>query len=231
MALQALGQAFFSLNIGLAVTIMFSAYLPKKTPLVSSAIYVTLLDTCVALLAGLVIFPIVFMHHLKPDAGPSLIFQTLPIAFGKIPGGYLVGCLFFLLLFVAAFTSVISLLEPAIVWARERFYWSRKKAVFLCTLVCWLISIPVVFSFHTGHWQLFGSSYFELIDCLTARILIPVSGIALAIFAGWYVRSRILTDGLNWPEKGFFRGCWKWLLRIVAPLGILFILLKSIAII
>lgn len=231
MALQALGQAFFSLNIGLAVTIMFSAYLPKKTPLVSSAIFVSLADTLIALLAGLVIFPIVFMHHLKPDAGPSLIFRTLPIAFGQIPGGYLIGCLFFLLLFVAAFTSIISLLEPAIVWVMERFYWSRKKSVLVCGLVCWLLSIFTVLSFQTDHWQLFGMSCFELIDCLTSRILIPLSGFALAIFVGWFVRSRVLTDGLNWPETGFFRWCWTWLLRIIAPLGILIILLKSIKII
>jgi NSS family neurotransmitter:Na+ symporter len=228
MALQALGQAFFSLNIGMAVTIMFSAYLPKKTPLVSSAIYVTLFDTCIALLAGMIIFPIVFMHGLKPDVGPSLIFQTLPIAFGKIPGGYMVGCLFFLLLFVAAFTSVIALLEPAIVWARERFYWSRKKAVLLCGLACWLLSLLTVWSFHSDRWEFLGDGFFEWVDCITSRVLIPLSGFGLAIFAGWFVRSRLLTDGLGWPETGFFRWCWTWLLRVVAPLAILVIVLKSV---
>lgn len=227
-ALHALGQAFFSLNIGMAVTIMFSAYLPKGTPLVSSAIYVTLFDTCIALLAGLIIFPIVFMHHLHPDAGPSLIFQTLPIAFGQITGGYLVGCLFFLLLFVSAFTSVIALLEPSIVWVMQRFYWSRRKAVIITGLACWVTSIPTVLSFYHGHFTLFGDSFFVLIDCLTSRILIPISGLGIALFAGWALRSRIFTEHLGWPETGFFRWAWKWLLRILAPVGILIILFRSV---
>jgi neurotransmitter:Na+ symporter, NSS family len=231
MVLQALGQAFFSLNIGLAVTMMFSAYLPEKTPLVSSAVIVTFVDTSIALLAGLIIFPIVFMHHLKPDAGPSLIFQTLPIAFGQIPGGYVVGCLFFILLFVAAFTSVISMLEPSIVWAMERFHWSRKKAVLLCAFVCWLLSIPSVLSFYAGHWQPMGSSFFEWMDCLTSRVLIPLSGLGVAIFVGWIARPRVLTNGLGWTTSGFFGQCWMWLLRIIAPIGILVILLKSTGVI
>jgi NSS family neurotransmitter:Na+ symporter len=109
IVLQALGQAFFSLNIAMGITIMFSAYLPEKTPLVSSVLIIVLFDTCIALLAGLIIFPLVFANNLQPTAGPSLIFRTLPLAFGQLPGGGLIGALFFLLLLFAAFTSVISL--------------------------------------------------------------------------------------------------------------------------
>ena len=231
MILQALGQAFFSLNIGMGVTIMFSAYLPKNVPLLSSAVYVTLADTLIALLAGLIIFPIVFKHNLHPDAGPSLIFQTLPLAFGQIKGGYFIGCLFFLLLFLAAFTSIIALLEPAIVWVMERFYWSRKKAVLITGAAAWVLSLGTVYSFHPGHWAVGGHSFFDMLDWASSRVLIPLTGLGIAFFIGWVLRKKLLQEQLGWQVQRFFPSAWIWLLKWVAPLGIVIILIKSLGVI
>ena len=226
--LMALGQAFFSLNISMAITTMFSAYLPKETPIVSSAIAVVTADTGFALLSGLIIFPIVFTFHLKPNAGPSLIFQTLPIAFGQLPFGSIIASLFFLLLFFAAFTSAISLIEPAVVWLMERFHLKRWLSVVTIGTACWIFSIGTILSFNGWkHLKIFGMTFYEFIDTLTSSITLPLGGMLTAIFIGWFVKKSVLKAELGWKtHHGWYRS-WQLILRFLAPIAILFILLYS----
>ena len=226
--LLALGQAFFSLNIAMGVTMMFSAYLPDSVPLVSSAIAVAIADTGFALLAGLIIFPIVFAYHLTPSAGPSLIFETLPIAFGKMPYGSLIASLFFIMLFFAAFSSVIALLEPAVTWLIQTTQMSRKRAVTLCCLVLWLLSLAAIASFtHPKLFSIHGITYFKATDFLTASIMLPLGGLLIAIFCGWRLAKPLLHHHVQWNTQSFAYRAWQIMLRFFAPVAILLIFLTS----
>lgn len=230
--LLALGQAFFSLNVAMGVTIMFSAYLPKKIPLISSVITIAIADTTIAMLAGLVIFPIVFANHLVPAAGPSLIFQTLPLAFSKIPGSTLIAVLFFLMLFFAAFTSVIALLEPAVCWLMETCNMSRHKSVLYVGTTVWLLSLAAIISFSHGKYiHVYGVTYFKMVDYITANIMLPVGGLLLAIFTGWLLSKKSIYTELSWNINGTWFQIWRFILRYIAPLAILFILLSAFKII
>lgn len=231
-ALIALGQAFFSLNIAMGVTMMFSAYISDSTSIVNSSIVIAIADTGFALLAGLIIFPIVFAYHLSPSVGPSLIFQTLPIAFGRMPFGSIIATVFFIMLFFAAFSSVIALLEPAICWMIEVCKIKRRTAVIIVGVACWLLSIWSIVSFsHPQQVTFFGKTFFEIIDFITASIMLPLGGILIAIFCGWFLKKTPLQAMLNWKITGAWFGIWRWCLRLLAPLAILFILLNSLKII
>lgn len=226
--LLALGQTFFSLSIAMGITMMYSAYLPEETSVPSAAIAVAIADTGFALLAGLIVFPVVFAYHLKPDAGPSLVFQTLPIAFGHIPYGNVIAALFFLMLFFAAFSSVIALIEPTITWLMETIHCSRIQAVFIASIVCWIMSLGAVGSFSAPKFfSLFGVTWFQAIDFLTASIMLPIGGIFIAIFCGWFLTKWVLHDELLWKIT-FWYHVWQIIMRYFAPLAILFILLSSL---
>lgn len=227
--LLALGQAFFSLNIGMGVTLMFSAYLPRKVSSTTAALSIAIADTGFALLAGLIIFPIVFAHQMQPSAGPSLIFQTLPIAFGSMHGGSIVAALFFFMLFFAAFSSIISVLEPSICWLIETFNLKRISAVSIVMIACWLVSLLSIGSF--SHKELFSISdktYFQHIDFFTAAICLPIVGLFTALFCGWAIHKSLIQQYLHWPVHSNWYKLWQGLLRYFAPLAIILILLTSI---
>jgi NSS family neurotransmitter:Na+ symporter len=227
--LLALGQAFFSLNIGMGVTIMFSAYLPRKVSSTSATICIAIADTGFALLAGMIIFPIVFAHHMQPSAGPSLIFQTLPIAFGSMKGGSIIAVLFFFMLFFAAFSSIVSILETPICWLIETFKIKRIWAVSIVMLACWLISFLSIGSF--SHKELFSitdKTYFDHIDFITAGICLPLVGLFTAIFCGWSLKKELIKEFLHWHLNSSWYRIWKGLLRYFAPIAIIIILLTQI---
>ncbi|PHQ82353.1 MAG: sodium-dependent transporter [Coxiella sp. (in: Bacteria)] len=227
--LLALGQAFFSLNIGMGVTLMFSAYLPEGVSTKTAGISIAIADTGFALLAGLIIFPIVFANHLQASAGPSLIFQTLPIAFGHMPGGTIIATLFFLMLFFAAFSSIIAVLEPAICWLIETCHLSRKLAVLIVMMACWLVSFLTIGSFsHKPLFSIQHKTYFEHIDFITASIMLPVIGLSTALFSGWLLKKEIIKNYLKWDTSCFYYKTWEGLLRYFAPLAIILILLSSL---
>ncbi|MDF1654249.1 MAG: sodium-dependent transporter [Coxiellaceae bacterium] len=224
--LLALGQAFFSLNVAMGVTMMFSAYLPKHIPLASSAVIVAIADTAVALLAGLIIFPVVFANHLKIASGPGLIFKTLPIAFAKIPFGNVIAALFFIMLLFAAFTSVIALMETVVAWLGDQFDFSRFKAACLAGVVCWWLSLLTIVSFsHEGSFSFIGATYYSMVDYVTADIMLPVGGILIAFFTGWLLDMKILQQELGWQLRGPWYQLWRFLLRFLAPIAILLILI------
>jgi neurotransmitter:Na+ symporter, NSS family len=224
-ALLALGQAFFSLNIAMGITMAFSAYLPENVSVTKSAIVVVIADTLIALLAGMVIFPIVFAHHLAPSSGPGLIFKTLPIAFGQIPYGGVVAAIFFIMLFFAAFTSVIALLETAVAWLGDQFRIGRGKASVWAGFVCWLLSVLSILSFsHPESVGVLGKTYFQWADQITAEYMLPLGGLMTAIFAGWLLDKKVLVEVLGWNDRRCWFAVWRFLLRVVAPIAILLIL-------
>lgn len=232
VVLEALGQAFFSMNIAMGVTMMFSAYLPEGASLKRCTLWIAVADTGFALIAGTIIFPIVFAYHLQPSAGPSLIFQTLPLAFAHMPAASFIASLFFIMLFFAAFSSVIALLEPPVAVIMEHFSLSRIKAVFLVAGVCWLLSLLTIGSFsHPGLFSVFHKTFFAWIDFLTAAIMLPVGGILLAVFVGWKLRRSVVDSIISGGTDTVFCRCWFFILRYIAPCAIILILLMALKII
>jgi neurotransmitter:Na+ symporter, NSS family len=226
--LMALSQAFFSLSVAMGVNIMLSAYLPKQVSLLSASIWVALADTLFALLAGMIIFPIVFAHHLQLTAGPSLIFQTLPIAFGDMKFGTIFGTLFFILLFFAAFSSIVALLEAVLVTTKEYFQTSRKKCAIYLGITWWALSLLTIGSFcYPNIFQVFHATWFEIIDFFTAAIMLPVCGFFLAVFTGWFLSKKLIQQDLGWNIQGFWYKIWSLILCYLAPVAILFILIAG----
>ena len=230
--LLALGQAFFSLGIGFGVTIMLSAYLPTKTSLINSTISIIIADTAFALLAGMIIFPIVFSNHLQPNAGPGLIFETLPIAFAHMPFGQLIGVLFFFMLFFAAFSSIIGVMEPCIEWLAAKLQSTRQVAVITLSIAVWLVNLLVIGSFlHPHEWSLHGFSLFDIIDFVSASIFLPLSGLFLSLFTGWKLKKALISQELQWNIQSIWYRIWLFVLRFIAPLAILIIFIHSLNII
>ncbi len=219
--LTAMGHAFFTLSLGMGAIMMYGSYLPENASIARTSIIISIADTGIALLAGLAIFPIVFSFpELAPGAGPGLIFQTLPLAFAQMPGGQIFGALFFVLIVVAAWTSSISLIEPAVAWLIENHGMTRIMAAVWCGVITWLVGIATVLSF--SHWafdfNFLGTvkhnGVFDILDILTANIMLPVGGLLIAIFAGWMMKPKHSKEelALNHSYK-----VWQFLIKYVAP--------------
>ncbi|MBZ2168647.1 sodium-dependent transporter [Marinobacter sp. F4216] len=224
--LVALGHAFFTLSLGMAVMMAYGSYLPKKVSIAKTSITVSIIDTGVALLAGLAIFPIVFANGLEPGAGPGLIFQTLPLAFGQMPMGSLFGTLFFVLLIFAAWTSGISLLEPIVEWLEEQKGMNRTVSTLGAGLVCWALGIASILSLNLwsdftplGAFAMFeGKTIFDLLDFFTANILLPLGGLMVAVFVGWVMSSQAVKNELSLSEPMF--RLWYTTVRYFTPVAV-----------
>jgi len=226
--LTAMGHAFFTLSLGMGAIMVYGSYLPSGVSIAKTTFVIAAADTLVALLAGAAIFPIVFANGLEPGAGPGLIFQTLPIAFGQMPGGTLFGTLFFVLLVFAALSSSISLIEPAVAWVMERFSMTRGMASFWCGLLTWFIGLGTIASFNVGEEiKLFGLTFFDLLDYLTANIMLPLGGLLIALFAGWILLADKSREALEMREGVAFL-VWRFLVRFVAPAAVFVVFLKAI---
>ena len=228
--LIALGQAFFSLSLGMGAIMVYGSYLPKGTSIAKTSIIIALMDTLVALMAGLAIFPIVFANGLEGGAIQSvgLIFNTLPIAFGQMTAGTLFGTLFFILLVFAAWTSAISLIEPAVTWLVENKNLTRKKAVLISGAIIWLLGLGTVFSFNIwSDYKLFGLNFFENLDFLASNIMLPLGGLAIAVFAGWMMAKSSTREELQIENETLYN-VWLFLVRVVAPAAVTFVFLKAI---
>lgn len=227
--LVAMGHAFFTLSLGMGAIMVYGSYMPKKSSIAGSAVLVALLDTLVALLAGMAIFPIVFANGLEPGAGPGLIFQTLPIAFGAMPGGQLFGTLFFILLVFAAWSSSISLIEPAVAWLVENRSMTRIRASVWIGLTTWFIGLGTVFSFNIwSEVKLFDMTFFDLLDYLTANIMLPLGGLLIAVFSGWLMKKASSQDEFK-MSPGSYQLWWR-LIRYVSPLAVVVVFLHAIGI-
>jgi len=218
--LTALGQAFFSLGLGMGSIMVYGAYLPSDISIARASVLVVAADTLVALMAGLAIFPLVFANGLAPGMGPGLIFETLPIAFGQMPAGWLFGMVFFVLVFFAAITSAVALIEPAVAFLAENRNMDREKATFISGAVCWVLGLGTVFSFNIGAdvtW--FGKNFFELVDFLTAEIMLPLGGVLVALFTGWFMGRDHSEAELALANPRHYQ-TWRILVRYVAPIGV-----------
>jgi NSS family neurotransmitter:Na+ symporter len=229
--LVAMGHAFFTLSLGMGAIMVYGSYLPKDTSIFKVSLSISAMDTLVALLAGLAIFPIVFANGLEPGAGPSLIFETLPIAFGHMEGGQIFGTLFFVLLVFAAWSSAISLIEPAVTWLVENWNMTRLSATLWSGSLIWALGLLTIFSFNIGtHWTLFDMTAFELLDYLTANIMLPLGGLFMAIFAGWLMKPSSTQDELK-LNSDFGYKLWQILVRYITPAAIIIVFANLIGII
>lgn len=232
--LNASGHAFFSLSLGMGAIMIYGSYLSDRTSITSAAVMIATADTLVALLASFAIFPLVFTYGLEPAQGPGLIFVTLPIAFGQMPGGIFFGTLFFLLLTFAAWTSAISLIEPAVTWLVENWGMTRIKATAITGFLAWALGIATILSFN--HWA-FPFSFagvskengiFDIIDIVTANIMLPLGGLVMAIFVGWLMSRASTMDELRVKESIY--NFWRFVIRYIAPVGVTIIFLNQIGV-
>jgi len=227
--LVALGQALFSLGIGVGLMITYASYMPRDYSLRFSATAICVGDTIAALLAGFAIFPIVFASHLDPAEGPGLIFVTLPVAFGGMPGGQVVGALFFVLLLFAAYTSAIGMLEPVVAWLDEKRPGRRKQMAIAAGTAVWVLGLGSVFSFSfMADFRPLGflgieRNFFGIADFTVANVLAPVNAFLIAVFAGWVVR-RVVVDEELASETARWRSYWRLTNRLLAPAALLIVL-------
>ncbi|MEN8131657.1 MAG: sodium-dependent transporter [Pseudomonadota bacterium] len=228
--LAAMGQAFFTLSLGMGAIMIYGSYLPQDASITRTCITVAVADTLVAVIAGLAIFPIIFANGLEPSQGPGLIFKTLPIAFGHMPWGAFFGTLFFLMLVFAAWTSAISLIEPAVAWLVENHDFGRIKAAILSGFVTWLIGLGTVFSFNIwSEYTLFDKTIFDLLDYLTANVMLPLGGLLIAVFAAWLMKDHSVRDELD-LDHGIGYRSWRFLVRYIAPTGVILVFLNAIGV-
>lgn len=225
--LVAMGQAFFTLSIGMGAIMAYGAYLPQETSITGATAAVVTADTLIAILAGLVIFPLVFANQLDPAEGPGLVFVTLPLAFGHMTGGILFATIFFVLLAFAAWTSAIGLMEPAVAWMVERFGRTRAQAALVMGLLIWAIGFGTVFSFNVlADLTFYKGTIFDNIDHLTSNVMLPLGGVFITIFAAWVMCRNSSAEELG--GAGTIYKLWRILARFVAPLAILFVFLKAV---
>ena len=233
--LEALGQAFFSLSLGTACLCTYASYFSRQTNLARSAIQIALIDTLIAILAGLMIFPAAFSVGVSPDSGPSLIFITLPnvfnVAFASMPlVGRAISLLFYALLSLAALTSLMSLHEVSTSFFYEELKISRKRGAIIVTVATSLIGAVCSLSLGAvDGLTVFGRSLFDVFDFVTGQIFLPVGGLLTCLFMGWYVPRNIIKDEFtNWGTlRGTFFGTYLFLIRFVCPLCILLIILHQ----
>ena len=236
VTLAAVGQAFFSVNVGIGGVLTYAAYLPEDVDLVSSSFIVVLGDTLVALLAGLMIFPIVFAYNLDPAQGPGLIFVTLSTAFANMPGGSFIGAVFFTLIFLAALTSSISMLETSVSRLEEIKGSSRAKMAIALGSAIFLFGLLTVFSFNymedihpLGFIKMFeNKTAFDLLDFMTLNIIMPLGGLSYAIFVGWWLTKEMKMETLGLQDALLFKS-WHFLIRYVVPIAVIAIFISNLA--
>ncbi|MFO8047125.1 MAG: sodium-dependent transporter [Halomonas sp.] len=227
VVLAAMGQAFFTLSLGMGIMMAYGSYLGQEVNLISTARTVIILDTVIALLAGMAIFPIVFANGMSPGEGPGLIFVSLPVAFGNMTGGTILGLMFFLLLTFAALTSAISLLEPVVELVEERTPLSRVAATLLGGVAVWALGIAALMSFNV--WEgflIFGMNIFDLLDTFTSKVLLPLTGLGAILFVAWCLERTSVADELN--LAGGKQRLWHLVARYVAPIGVIVVFVTGL---
>lgn len=234
--LGAMGQAFFSLSLGMGCLCTYASYFRSDTNLPRTAFNVSIIDTLVAFLAGIIIFPAAFSVGIQPDAGPSLLFITLPNVFQQAFGGMpwlaiTLSVMFYVLLALAALTSTISLHEVVTAYLHEEFNLTRKKAAWMVTTGCIVLGVLCSLSLGPGkEYTLFGLTLFDLFDFLTAKIMLPLGGMFIAIFTGWYLDKRIVWEEIsnNGTLKIQVYRLLLFILRFIAPVAIAFIFINEL---
>lgn len=226
--LIAMGHAFFTLSIGLGTMMVYGSYLSKKHSIVKASIWIAFADTLVALIAGMVIFSIVFSNGLEAGSGPGLLFQTLPVAFGQMTGGWFFGTLFFGLVVIAAFSSAISLIEPAISWVIDRWKMTRTGASWLVGFLTWLVGVGTVLSF--SDWSevyfLTDKNFFDTLDYITTNIMLPLGGLFIAVFFGWILTKEQIKNELNLQASSL--GLFLNTLKYITPIAVSIVFVSNL---
>ena len=242
--LTALGQAFFSMSIGWGIMITYGSYLPKSANIVSSGVWVGLMDASVALLAGFMIFPAVFAFGKSPEAGPTLVFQVLPEIFASMPGGGIIGAVFFLLLTVAALTSSISMLEVPASYFMDEKKWSRKKSAWLVGILLFIVGIPSALSsggsafFTNMHVSIFGNEingFMDILDYFFGTFFIVVVALITCVYVAWKMPINNIVSEIDQGSPRFRAGTFPskafvFFIRYVCPIVILAVLLNMMGI-
>lgn len=231
VVLNALGQAFFSLSLGMGTMVTYGSYMQKNDNLLTTSSSVVTLDFAVAMLAGIAIFPAVFSFGIAPNSGPDLVFKTLPNIFQQMPGGYFIGILFFLLLVVAALTSIISMMEVIVAYFTEELKISRIKSVIListgtivCSIFCAMSLMP------DSNLNICGVNMFELLDNGSSSYLLPIGGFFLVLYTGWFMDKKVLREELssNNAYKTIYFPIFNIVIKYVAPVAIAAVFLSKI---
>ena len=229
--LSALGQALFSLSIGMGALITYGSYIRKQDNLFTTSLWIAGADTFIAILAGVAIFPAVFAFGLSPAAGPSLVYEVLPNVFNSMPGGIVFAIGFFVLLSIAALTSTISLLEVLVLWAVEELHWSRRKAAILLSLIIFVIGVFCALSFGPlSEFKILGLTIFDFCDKLTATYMMPIGALLFTLFIGWYLPKTEVYDELSnsGQLKARYFKIFYFIIKYIAPLALIIILLAGI---
>ena len=231
VVLSSMGQAFFSLSLGLGCLITYAGYFSRRTPLMKTAFLTAGLDSFVAIMAGVIIFPAVFTYGQEPAAGPKLVFEVLPAIFREMPGGMIWSTLFFVLLFLASLTSTISMSEISIAWMCDDMHMSRRKATRINIGVCMVLGVLCALSFGClNDFRIFGMTLFDLFDYVSSNVLLPIGGMIISIFAGWVLKRSVLLGELA-PQRRSSRALVSVLvfcMRYIAPACILLVFLAGL---
>lgn len=225
--LAALGHAFFTLSLGMGIMMAYGSYLGEDVNLLQSARTVVIMDTVIALAAGLAIFPIVFAEGLNLGEGPGLIFVTLPVAFGSITAGWFVGLAFFVLLTFAAVTSAMSLLEPVVEFVEERTPWGRVGSTLVAGSAAWALGILALLSFNVlGEFLILGMNVFDLLDTLTSKFFLPLTGLGVILFLAWRLDKEEVRKELGLDVYDF--SLWNLIVRYLAPVGVIVVFFANL---
>ena len=235
--LEALGHAFFTLSIGMGAMLTYGSYLKRDDDIVTSAIAISALDTVIALMACMVLFPIIFTYGMEPSEGPGLVFVSVPIALSQMPGGTFFSIVFFALLFFAALTSAISLLEVTASYLIDEKGWLRHRASAMGGVIIGLIGIPSALSggtalFGDSFAGIFGRNWFDTFDYLASNWILPLGGLGIALFTAWRVDDAIRhKEFMEGSSIAYLYRGWLLLLKFVVPVGIVLVFLHAVGVI
>lgn len=228
-ALVAVGHAFFTLSLGMGAMLTYGSYLTGPHSIARTALGLAVIDTAVSLMAGVVVFTVVFSFGQEPGAGPPLVFVTLPLLFKQMGGGQLVAVAFFLLVFFAALTSAISLLEVVVAYASERFGWTRRRAALSAGAAIYLLGVLCALSFNLlAEVKLLGLTVFDLLDSATSKFTMPLGGLLIALFYGWVLGPRAVAHTVGRPVSALVCQVLLWSTRLVAPLAVAWLLVAGL---
>jgi NSS family neurotransmitter:Na+ symporter len=227
--LEAMGQAFFTLSIGMGAIMAYGAYMPQDANIGKTILIVAFFDSAVAIISGLIIFSIVFATPgIEPSAGPGLMFICLPVAFGSMPGGLLIGAVFFVLVSIAAWSSAISLLEPCVAWLMEAKNIGRAKANLVIAGTAWVLGLGSVFSFNIwSEYKLAGFTYFDFLDFLTANIMLPIGGLLITLFVGYVIKREVIDFEMQGTSDKVME-VWQFTIRYIAPFAISLVFIMGV---
>jgi len=229
--LVALGHAFFTLSLGMGTLITYGSYINNENNLFRIALNVTVADTVIAILAGIAIFPAVFAFGIAPTEGPGLIFITLPNVFHQMPGGYIFAVLFFVLLTVAALTSSISILEVVVAYFKEELHMGRNASTILATVLISILGILCSLSMgELSFFTIFGLNFFNLMDWISANLLLPIGGLFISIFVGWFFGRKKVQEEVSKGGNlaGMLLSVFMFLVKFIAPIAIAIVLLNKV---